>query len=143
MFCLVLTYRVPSFRWISYLWYPFLCSFIILVNYWLKSSEWNESKSLKLSGLMLIGQNFIISALGVLCNSQFFSISYTLKKYLLMFLEFGSNEWKENFFSVSVNDLLSITGENIKLIKTFGSPLQSLWEIKPSAPSQFYNILLL
>lgn len=59
-----------------------------------------------------------------------------------MFLEFGSNYWKENFFSVSVNDLLSITGENIKLIKTFGSPLQSLWEIKPSAPSQFYNILL-
>lgn len=54
-----------------------------------------------------------------------------------MFLEFGSNEWKENFFSVSFNDLLSIIGENIKPIKTFGSPLQSLWKIKRSAPSQF------
>lgn len=60
-----------------------------------------------------------------------------------MFLEFGSNEWKENIFSVSFNDLLSITGENIKLIKTFGSPLQSLWKIKHSAPSQFFNIILL
>lgn len=54
-----------------------------------------------------------------------------------MFLEFGSNEWKENFFSVSFNDLLSIIGENIKPIKTFGSPLQSLWKIQRSAPSQF------
>lgn len=44
-----------------------------------------------------------------------------------MFLELSSNEWKENFFSVSFNDLLSITGENIKLIKTFGSLLRSLW----------------
>lgn len=61
----------------------------------------------------------------------------------MKFLEFDSNEWKENFFSVSFNDLLSITGENIKLIKTFGSPLQSLWKIKPSAPSQFLNITLL
>lgn len=28
-----------------------------------------------------------------------------------MFLELSSNEWKDNFFMISFNDLLSITGE--------------------------------
>lgn len=49
----------------------------------------------------------------------------------------------EKFSSVYHLMTLSITGENIKPIKTFGSLLRSLWKFKRSAPSQFLNIILL
>lgn len=71
MFSSMFTYRVPSGE-------SLICVAHSIVQVYnigklLKPSACNESKSLKLI-LILISQNFIISALGVLCNNQFFLI---------------------------------------------------------------------
>lgn len=72
----MLTYRVPSDE--SLICVAHSVVQVYNIGKLLKPSEWNESKSLKLV-LILTNQNFIISALGVLCNNQFFLI---LKKIL-------------------------------------------------------------